>query len=85
MKHVIAGLAGHIDHGKTALVKALTGIDAETRSSGVTAGIFLASSVARRQPAMAAVCCQRASTCVFALIALTDYGGPAQVVSDAGE
>ncbi len=29
-KHVIVGTAGHIDHGKTALVKALTGIDADT-------------------------------------------------------
>lgn len=29
-EHVIVGTAGHIDHGKTALVKALTGIDADT-------------------------------------------------------
>src|SRR4051812_18701733 len=29
MKHIIVGTAGHIDHGKTALVKALTGIDAD--------------------------------------------------------
>src|ERR1700747_348223 len=29
MKSVIIGTAGHIDHGKTALVKALTGIDAD--------------------------------------------------------
>jgi selenocysteine-specific elongation factor len=27
MKYVILGTAGHIDHGKSALVKALTGID----------------------------------------------------------
>src|SRR4030042_7022613 len=27
MKQIILGTAGHIDHGKTALVKALTGID----------------------------------------------------------
>src|ERR671911_203829 len=27
MPHVIIGTAGHIDHGKTSLVKALTGID----------------------------------------------------------
>ena len=27
MKHVIIGTAGHVDHGKTLLVKALTGID----------------------------------------------------------
>ncbi|MGQ9509930.1 MAG: selenocysteine-specific translation elongation factor [Thermodesulfobacteriota bacterium] len=29
MKHVILGTAGHIDHGKTALVKALTGVDTD--------------------------------------------------------
>src|SRR2546425_7013976 len=28
-KHVVVGTAGHIDHGKTALVKALTGIDTD--------------------------------------------------------
>lgn len=28
MKSVIVGTAGHIDHGKTALVNALTGTDA---------------------------------------------------------
>jgi selenocysteine-specific elongation factor len=27
MRHIILGTAGHIDHGKSALVKALTGID----------------------------------------------------------
>jgi selenocysteine-specific elongation factor len=40
MRHVIVGLAGHIDHGKTALVKALTGIDAdrlkEEKRRGIT-------------------------------------------------
>jgi selenocysteine-specific elongation factor len=29
-EHVIISTAGHIDHGKTALIKALTGIDADT-------------------------------------------------------
>jgi len=29
-EHVIVGTAGHIDHGKSALVKALTGIDPDT-------------------------------------------------------
>ena len=29
MKHVIIGTAGHVDHGKTLLVKALTGIDTD--------------------------------------------------------
>ena len=40
MKHVIIGTAGHVDHGKTALVKALTGIDTdrleEEKRRGVT-------------------------------------------------
>ena len=40
MKSVIIGTAGHIDHGKTALVKALTGIDAdrleEEKRRGIT-------------------------------------------------
>ncbi|MDQ1389897.1 MAG: selenocysteine-specific elongation factor, partial [Acidobacteriaceae bacterium] len=40
MKSIITGTAGHIDHGKTALVKALTGIDAdrlkEEKRRGIT-------------------------------------------------
>src|SRR5262249_50449396 len=39
-KHVVVGTAGHIDHGKTALVKALTGIDTdrlpEEKARGIT-------------------------------------------------
>ena len=29
MKKIVIGTAGHIDHGKTALIKALTGIDCD--------------------------------------------------------
>ena len=40
MKSIIVGTAGHIDHGKTSLVKALTGIDAdrleEEKRRGIT-------------------------------------------------
>lgn len=40
MKHVIIGMAGHVDHGKTELVKALTGVDtdrlAEEKKRGIT-------------------------------------------------
>ena len=40
IKHVVVGTAGHIDHGKTALVKALTGIDTdrlkEEKERGIT-------------------------------------------------
>ena len=40
MQQVVIGTAGHIDHGKTALVKALTGIDTDTllqeKNRGIT-------------------------------------------------
>jgi selenocysteine-specific elongation factor len=46
MKHVVVGTAGHIDHGKTALVKALTGIDTdrlpEEKARGITIDIGFA-------------------------------------------
>jgi selenocysteine-specific elongation factor len=40
MKHVVLGTAGHIDHGKTSLIKALTGVDTdrlkEEKERGIT-------------------------------------------------
>src|SRR5580692_11150666 len=46
MKSIIVGTAAHIDHGKTALVKALTGIDAdrleEEKRRGITIDIGFA-------------------------------------------
>jgi len=40
MRHIVIGTAGHVDHGKTALVKVLTGIDtdrlAEEKRRGIT-------------------------------------------------
>ena len=46
MKSVIVGTAGHIDHGKTALVRSLTGIDAdrleEEKRRGITIDIGFA-------------------------------------------
>lgn len=46
MKNIIVGTAGHIDHGKTSLVKALTGIDAdrlkEEKQRGITIDIGFA-------------------------------------------
>ena len=40
MKHLVIGTAGHIDHGKTSLVKALTGVDTdrlkEEKERGIT-------------------------------------------------
>ena len=50
MSHLIVGTAGHIDHGKTSLVKALTGIDcdrwAEEKSRGITIDLGFAHLVA---------------------------------------
>ncbi|MEP7340053.1 MAG: selenocysteine-specific translation elongation factor [Acidobacteriota bacterium] len=46
MKRIIVGTAGHIDHGKTTLVKALTGVDAdrlkEEKERGITIDIGFA-------------------------------------------
>ena len=43
---IVVGTAGHIDHGKTALVKALTGVDAdrlpEEKKRGITIDIGFA-------------------------------------------
>lgn len=39
--HLILGTAGHIDHGKTALVKALTGIDTDTLAEEKERGISI--------------------------------------------
>ena len=40
MPHIVIGTAGHIDHGKTSLVQALTGIDPdrleEEKRRGIT-------------------------------------------------
>ncbi|MCP3898262.1 MAG: hypothetical protein GY707_00845, partial [Desulfobacteraceae bacterium] len=40
MKQIILGTAGHVDHGKTSLVKALTGVETdrlkEEKERGIT-------------------------------------------------
>lgn len=41
MKHLIMGTAGHVDHGKTALVKALTQIDCDTHKEEKARGITI--------------------------------------------
>ncbi|HRZ43373.1 MAG TPA: selenocysteine-specific translation elongation factor [Bacteroidales bacterium] len=40
-KHLIIGTAGHIDHGKTSLVKMLTGIDCDTHKEEKQRGITI--------------------------------------------
>ena len=41
MQQVVIGTAGHIDHGKTALVKALTGTNTDTLSQEIERGITI--------------------------------------------
>ena len=41
MKHLIMGTAGHVDHGKTALIKTLTGIDCDTHKQEKARGITI--------------------------------------------
>src|SRR5450759_616923 len=41
MRHIIAGTAGHIDHRKTALVRALTGIDTDRLEEEKRRGISI--------------------------------------------
>lgn len=41
LKHIIVGTAGHIDHGKTTLIKALTGRDTDTLKEEKDRGISI--------------------------------------------
>jgi selenocysteine-specific elongation factor len=47
MKHVVLGTAGHVDHGKTALIRTLTGVDTdrlkEEKERGITIELGFAS------------------------------------------
>lgn len=40
-RHIILGTAGHVDHGKTSLVRALTGIDCDTHKEEKQRGITM--------------------------------------------
>ena len=48
MQQVVIGTAGHIDHGKTALVKSLTGFDTDTLSQEKIRGITIDSTRGKR-------------------------------------
>ena len=41
MANIIIGTAGHIDHGKTTLIKALTGISTDTTEEEVERGMSI--------------------------------------------
>jgi len=53
MLSIIVGTAGHIDHGKTALVRALTGVDAdrlpEEKRRGITIDLGFAPLMCRAE------------------------------------
>ena len=41
MKHIVLGTAGHIDHGKTTLIKTLTGVDLDSLKEEKERGITI--------------------------------------------
>lgn len=45
-KHITVGIAGHVDHGKTALVRCLTGIDTDRLSEEKQRGLSIESGIA---------------------------------------
>ena len=53
MKQIVLGTAGHIDHGKTSLIRALTGVDTdrlkEEKERGITIELGFAFVAAQRR------------------------------------
>lgn len=47
MKHIIVGTAGHVDHGKTQLVRALTGVDTDRLAEEKRRGLTIETGFAR--------------------------------------
>jgi len=45
-KHITIGIAGHVDHGKTALVRCLTGIDTDRLREEKRRGLSIESGIA---------------------------------------
>ena len=46
IKHITIGIAGHVDHGKTALVRCLTGIDTDRLQEEKRRGLSIESGIA---------------------------------------
>ena len=69
MKHIVIGTAGHVDHGKTCLTKALTGVDTdrlkEEQKRGITIEIGFAQLTLPSSPRMRALCPRPGSTWTF--------------------
>nr|HID58658.1 GTP-binding protein [Desulfobacterales bacterium] len=45
-RHVTIGIAGHVDHGKTALVRCLTGVDTDRHKEEKRRGLSIESGIA---------------------------------------
>lgn len=62
MKNIIIGTAGHVDHGKTALIKALTGIETdrikEEKKRGITMSWALPTSTCPTAKRQASLMCR---------------------------
>lgn len=58
VKHVVVGTAGHVDHGKTALVKVLTGVDTDRLKEEKRRGLTI-------QPGFAPLCLPSGRTVAF--------------------
>ena len=41
MKQIVIGMAGHIDHGKTSIIKSLTGTQTERYSEEIERGLTI--------------------------------------------
>ena len=61
MRSIVIGTAGHIDHGKSALVRALTGTDPDRLKEEQARGITI--DLGFRAPARSAASTWRSSTC----------------------
>ena len=66
---MIIGTAGHIDHGKTALVKALTGIDCdrlkEEKARGITIDLgFAYLPIAQGRFSVSSTCRATSASCI---------------------
>ena len=74
MRRIVIGTAGHIDHGKTALVKALTGTDTDRLKEEKERGITIELGFAHLRPAATAPwrrswTCRATSSFVKAMVA----------------
>ena len=74
MKHVIIGTAGHVDHGKTVLVKALTGTDTDRLAEEKRLDVLAALLSGIRKPLSCSAVRPR-SLCIYRRLPLIGIAG----------